>query len=682
MKILVVSYNRSNLSYPPKQNGKPVKINDKNQVRSGYKADPKVSMIIKSSSSDILNTTEKERFNKLIKDCAMGLFKHFDRKTNKGLIKNTEEFILSMSKTLDGKTFTLFIKFLDELRKDVLDNKSHKLSPDSFLIFLDKIKSLTHSDTLNDLIIRKLSNIDINLVNTKDLLNVYQKNSIDFKFEENLRMDEIRQFANEVIPKPRFIFDRYQTSLTNPKGSDSEISVEESAKNNTNEEYFSFFSSHEKVILRPESNFKNLRQFMHFLPIDYYILLQKNFETESHFKETNYILFRNLPLLNKRKNPSGLNVVRPVLHLDIVNSTSKEEAGRILNDEMASEELLSHLEKRFGQIENFFFINYKPNMIIDTYNKTMFKVKVDEMQEFERNIQTKVDSRQGKKTSSEIVGTDSEINQENPLFDDLIQLASEEFMKAEEEDILEEQSKRNKKSTPKSKKRLNQEQEEQVIEQVKSKEKEMLGLNKQINRTGFIKFKTYEEKLRMMAHPLFLFGMKLYTQEQSIEFFDADFCNTITVQSPYFEDKTLGHCCKLINEFLIKSGNKQSQLVIGTLKGMKDEFDLNNIIVRDEFKISIRFNTFEDALDAMKSLTSISDKTRSIRFSVMFQNPQPNFYDGKLATQFESCIKDKFDGLNKINEVDASYVKKNMEKINAQKAEDEAYLNMMESRII
>jgi hypothetical protein len=44
------------------------------------------------------------------------------------------------------------------------------------------------------------------------------------------------------------------------------------------EDYFSFFSSHEKVILKPESNFKNLRQFMEFLPIDYYILLQDGYE--------------------------------------------------------------------------------------------------------------------------------------------------------------------------------------------------------------------------------------------------------------------------------------------------------------------------------------------------------------------------------------------------------------------
>lgn len=61
-----------------------VKINNKNQLKQPYRADPKVSLIIKSSPSDILNTTEKERFNKVIKECAMGLFKYFKRNTNKG----------------------------------------------------------------------------------------------------------------------------------------------------------------------------------------------------------------------------------------------------------------------------------------------------------------------------------------------------------------------------------------------------------------------------------------------------------------------------------------------------------------------------------------------------------------------------------------------------------------------
>lgn len=72
-------------------------------------------------------------------------------------------------------------------------------------------------------------------------------------------MGEIRQFAQEVIPKPRFLFDSYKTS-------ESVINEEEESHNENKEiekvedkeDYFSFFSSHEKVILKPESNFKNV----------------------------------------------------------------------------------------------------------------------------------------------------------------------------------------------------------------------------------------------------------------------------------------------------------------------------------------------------------------------------------------------------------------------------------------
>jgi len=35
-------------------------------------------------------------------------------------------------------------------------------------------------------------------------------------------MDEIKQFANEVIPKPRFIFDNYKTTLNNSPATPSE----------------------------------------------------------------------------------------------------------------------------------------------------------------------------------------------------------------------------------------------------------------------------------------------------------------------------------------------------------------------------------------------------------------------------------------------------------------------------
>lgn len=39
----------------------------------------------------------------------------------------------------------------------------------------------------------------------------------------------------------------------------------------------------------------------------------------------------------------------------------------------------------------------------------------------------------------------------------------------------------------------------------------------------------------MMDTALYLFGMKLYRQEGSIEFFDADFMNTIKIKSKDFE---------------------------------------------------------------------------------------------------------------------------------------------------
>jgi hypothetical protein len=74
---------------------------------------------------------------------------------------------------MDGRTFTLFHKFLNELRADVLESKAHKVTADSFLIFLDKIRTLTHSGHVNDLILAKLTNVDIDKINSRDLLETY-----------------------------------------------------------------------------------------------------------------------------------------------------------------------------------------------------------------------------------------------------------------------------------------------------------------------------------------------------------------------------------------------------------------------------------------------------------------------------------------------------------------------------
>jgi hypothetical protein len=44
-------------------------------------------------------------------------------------------------------------------------------------------------------------------------------------------------------------------------------------------------------------------------------------------------------------------------------------------------------------------------------------------------------------------------------------------------------------------------------------------------------------------------------------------------------------------------------------------------------------------------------------------NPAPNYYDGWMATQFETCIKDKFEGLTQINELPANYIRAEIEEL-------------------
>lgn len=77
----------------------------------------------------------------------------------------------------------------------------------------------------------------------------------------------------------------------------------------------------------------------------------------------------------------------------------------------------------------------------------------------------------------------------------------------------------------------------------------------------------------MMDTALFLFGMKLHRQVGSIEFYDADFSNTITVTTNFFTDKTLSDCMKVLNETLILSGFTGDLLEVGSLKDLED-FDL------------------------------------------------------------------------------------------------------------
>ena len=110
-----------------------------------YKHDDSVNMIIRSTNpNEAKNEAEKEIFNTVIKRSALGLLKNYKNDSPKKR-DQTNTVIDYLSKTMDGRNFTLLIKYLQELRNDVLMNETHKLTADSFLIFLDKLRSLTTS---------------------------------------------------------------------------------------------------------------------------------------------------------------------------------------------------------------------------------------------------------------------------------------------------------------------------------------------------------------------------------------------------------------------------------------------------------------------------------------------------------------------------------------------------------
>ena len=76
---------------------------------------------------------------------------------------------------------------------------------------------------------------------------------------------------------------------------------------------------------------------------------------------------------------------------------------------------------------------------------------------------------------------------------------------------------------------MDERQIEQLVSELQQKNVKKYGLDKEVQRSGFIKFDSYQDKLKMMNTDLFLFGMKLGKHYGNIEFFDADFSNTIVV---------------------------------------------------------------------------------------------------------------------------------------------------------
>lgn len=181
-----------------------------------------------------------------------------------------------------------------------------------------------------------------------------------------------------------------------------------------------------------------------------------------------------------------------------------------------------------------------------------------------------------------------------------------------------------------------------------------------VTRQAFIEFASYDSKLRMMDTSLFLFGLKLHRQENHIEFYDSDLLNAIQVSSSAFQDRTLGDCCNMVNEALSNSGFLGNLLEVGSLREITD-FDLRDALVgaNKSMRVSLRFNSFEDAMQAQLLLSryqfSLPDSSvHAVRAS--FFEPEPVYFDGRFSTKFEECIKDKFEGLDRINEIESDYV--------------------------
>ena len=108
------------------------------------------------------------------------------------------------------------------------------------------------------------------------------------------------------------------------------------------------------------------------LPIDYYILLQDGFQekselsSEERFVKTNYVYMDNVPLLQKKKTYfKSSQSVKTILFEDIYRCSDRTQAEEILDDHYAEEELIRHLQDRYGLIEDSFWLNYDYDKILN-----------------------------------------------------------------------------------------------------------------------------------------------------------------------------------------------------------------------------------------------------------------------------------------------------------------------------
>ena len=174
----------------------------------------------------------------------------------------------------------------------------------------------------------------------------------------------------------------------------------------------------------------------------------------------------------------------------------KTEAESLLCDTFAEGELMDHLSKQYGPVKDLFHINYNPQEILNRFMRGGKNVSTDEIQEFEQALSKAANQQSGFSEEQK------ELSQrvEEASFDDLLKLCKEDLdtTAGDKDDPLEPKKKSKKGNV------------DLVVEDLRKKEKKLLGLDRQVSRSGFLVFEDRLSKLRMMQTPLFLFGMKLY----------------------------------------------------------------------------------------------------------------------------------------------------------------------------
>jgi hypothetical protein len=127
-----------------------------------------------------------------------------------------------------------------------------------------------------------------------------------------------------------------------------------------------------------------------------------------------------------------------------------------------------------------------------------------------------------------------------------------------------------------------------------------INIKKPIFCSGLILMESYYKKLEFLNSGAGIFGTHLHGM--NVYFKDADFLNLLELKN-FINDKTLKQIVDLINFKLRMEDNQKLSLFLPQY--IDEIFDMSEKVMEDpDDKIFIRFNTFDDALEAYNILNS------------------------------------------------------------------------------